>query len=173
MTARDTLSAEFISDQLRLDCPEDITHLIDEALGLVKSKTGFNPSGSGERIEYIHDWPETITLKCDGRECDDIKWTLEVHSNGLWVPHNAAEKIGDVICVGSKCSCDCDCNACDGAPQLRLITWPACGEVPAYVSSFVRRYVAYHYMNRGDAPDMAAEKALMSSLSAHIPIAYC
>lgn len=171
--AKDPISVEAISDWLHIDCPEDIEPLIDSALGLVEEYTGIDYAGKGERIEYIRDWPEVITLPCGGRACEDLNWTLEVHKDGLWTPLSGAEQIGDTLCVGGQCACDCDCNACEGAPQLRLITWQGCGKTPAFVNDFVRRYTAYHYMNRGDAPDVAAEKALMKPLYRHMPIAAC
>lgn len=176
MSAKDPISAESISDWIGVECPSEVKKvkiLIHEALGIVKVQTGLEHGAKGERVEYIRGWPEVVSLNCTGRDCDDIKWTLEVHEGGLWVRHHGATQIGDTICIGGKCDCSCDCNACDGAPQLRLITWPACGETPTFVTAFVRKYVAYHYMNRGDTPDAKAERDLLSILRPFMPIAAC
>lgn len=127
--------------------------------------TGYHFDGS-ETVEYIRDWPKSIQID------EGVDYTLEVHSGGAW-KHQVHELIGDTICLPCDSACSCDCSGCDGAPRLRITCRQApCSEhLEGDIVTYVLKYVAYNFENRGDA-DTNALSDIDRILSPYMKVAF-
>ena len=122
-----------------------IKTLIEGAKARAATMTGYHFDGQ-ETVEYVRGNPESLRID------PNIDYTIEVHSGGVW-KNQSHELIGDTICLPADCSCSCDCSSCDDAPRYRLTCrQKPCGTaLESDIATYVLKYVAFHFENRGDA----------------------